>query len=203
MEFFVAICTYLNLTLHSYGGDIFVAGWDRSDCSMSSLNVPGLHIPSFGFGRACKTVSCHELGSFKIKTPHRQHVQPPAFWYEWSNDPMFKAEHKHVHQFKMCTCFVLFCKPGKNALSCYKLLLSHDPVTHIFFGYLLDIFWIISRFSVAYHGIPWLFSLFSTLVIFVGLVMGDQKSCDGQAEPSSCKTPVKSVAICDLSMGFL
>lgn len=50
-----------------FGGDIFVVSWLRPVvvCSLSSLNVPGLHIPSFGFGRACKTVSCHELGSLK------------------------------------------------------------------------------------------------------------------------------------------
>ena len=76
---------------------------------------------------------------------------------------MFKAEHKHVHQFKMCTCFVLFCKPGKNALSCYKLLLSHDPVTYLFwisFGYLLDYF-------TFFCGIPW-----HTMAVFIVFNLG-------------------------------
>ena len=107
-----------------------------------------------------------------------------------TNDPMFKTEHKHVHQFKMCTCFVLFCKRGKNALSCYKLLLSHDPATHIFVGYLLDISWIISRFSKPGHTTAVFVSTVGSLRCPTGSVThGWSPSCDGQAEPSSCKMP--------------
>jgi len=164
---------YLNLTLHSYGGDIFVAGWERWDCSLSSLPRA-----SHTKLRIWKSVQDRKLSwtwipQNKDSSPTVSMSNPQHFD---TKDPMIQCSRQNTSMSINSRCV--------RALCCFVSQgRMHFPVTsycfhttqwHISF---LDIFWIsFGLFHVflwhtmAYHGCfhcfqPWLSSLGSSWVI--------------------------------------
>ena len=151
---------YLNLTLHSYGGDIFVAGWERWDCSLSSLPRA-----SHTKLRIWKSVQDRKLSwtwipQNKDSSPTVSMSNPQHFD---TKDPMIQCSRQNTSMSINSRCV--------RALCCFVSQgRMHFPVTsycfhttqwHISF---LDIFWI--SFGL-FHVFLW-----HTMAVFIVFNLG-------------------------------
>ena len=123
-------------------------------------------------------------------------LQPPAFLIpndsEWSNDHQWSNVQGRTQACPSIQDVYVLCVVLQAREECTFLLeaIAFTRPSDTYLRWILYIFGSFYVFSFANHGIPGLFPLFSAVdlfVIFLGFWV--MLSCDGQAEPSSCKMP--------------
>ena len=128
-------------------------------------HLPGLHLPSFGFGRACKTVSCHELGSLS----YHSHIPPQHFACERS---------KVQGRTSACPFFDVYVlgvvlQPQEQYVFLSLLWWKGQVFQHDFFG--------TNRFSMSGKVVRTFFLVSAPAELWVI----PHQSCDGLTVPSS------------------